>query len=293
MGCHAILTQRFEFRTDAVSVCLLGLVIVTAAQLIPIPESVARILSPTAVEWRRTLLPEALELLPGESEASVPRRGNWMRLSVAPAATEDLLVQFLALYLSMLAPRNFAVDGRSLRRLAWIGFVVGVGLAILAIAQYLSGERERIYWRDPTGALMFGPFVNKNHFSFQMHLFVGLSAGLFLRVAQRDGLSSPLSAGLLGGLALMIVAMGFSQSRGGAIAVAGATILTVTVARMNRSDYSQRNARIGLRCSGAWPSSRSRSWPGLGGERCSIVFRASGRGTRTTAATSGVVPGRW
>ena len=29
-------------------------------------------------------------------------------------------------------------------------------------------------------------------------------------------------------------------------------------------------------------------WPGLGGERCSIVFRASGRGTRTTAATSGV-----
>ena len=197
---ESILTQRFEFRTDAVSVCLLGLVIITAAQLIPIPESVARILSPTAVEWRRTLLPEALELLPGESEASVPRRGNWMRLSVAPAATEDLLVQFLALYLVYAAGTSLSMGDRldGWHGLAsWLGSDWQSWRLLSTFRANANGSTGAI----PPAPLMFGPFVNKNHFSFQMHLFVGLSAGLFLRVAQPDGLSSPLSAGLLGGLA--------------------------------------------------------------------------------------------
>ena len=123
--------------------------------------------------------------------------------------------------------------------------MVGVGLAILAIDSVPFGRTRNGSLADPTGVLVFGPFVNKNHFSFQMHLFVGLSAGLFLRVAQRDGLSSPCRLDCSAAWRYDR-GHGFQQSRGGAIAVAGATILTVTVARMNRSDYSQRDARIGL-----------------------------------------------
>src|SRR4029078_9360133 len=97
----------------------------------------------------------------------------------------------------------------SLERLAWVGFATGTALALMALAQHLSGDREQIYWRYDTGGPVFGPFVNKNHFAFQIHLFAGLGAGLFLRIAQRNGLQSALAPGLLGGLGLMLVAVGF------------------------------------------------------------------------------------
>lgn len=245
-AAHCIRTRRFTYRSDAVSFCLAGLVLVTTFQLVPLPEAVARILSPTAVEWRTSLIPETPELLPGEVEASVPRRSSWMRLSVTPAATEDLLVQLLALFLIYVVARNFAVEHRSLERLAWVGFATGTTLALLALGQHLSGERERIFWSYDTGGPVFGPFVNKNHFAFQIHLFVGLSVGLFLRIAQRNGLQSPLAAGLLGGIGLMVVAVGFSQSRGGVIALVAATALSAAVARIARNDESSRDRRIGF-----------------------------------------------
>src|SRR5262249_35370627 len=47
--------RRFTFRLDPVSLCLLGLVLLTAFQLFPLPPSVVRVLSPTAAEWHRTL----------------------------------------------------------------------------------------------------------------------------------------------------------------------------------------------------------------------------------------------
>jgi O-antigen ligase/tetratricopeptide (TPR) repeat protein len=246
---HAFLARQVRYRSDAVAACLLGLVIFTALQLIPLPEGVVRFLSPTVVEWNRALIPETPELLPGETESDVPRRSSWLRLSVAPAASEDLLVQFLAVYLIYAAATNFALDRHSLTRLAWVGFATGVALALAALTQYLSGDRERIYGRFEAAAVVFGPFVNKNHFSFQMHLFIGLAAGLFLRVARRDGLHSPLVAGLVGGLGLMFAAVAFSQSRGGIIALLAAAVVTGLIARLCRARNgtdARLDRRIGL-----------------------------------------------
>jgi hypothetical protein len=191
---HGVYTRRLAYCSDAISVCLLGLVIVTAIQLIPLPESIARVISPKAVEWRRALVPETAEQLPGEAESAIAPRSAWIRLSVAPTATEDLLLQFLAAFLIYAVARNFAFDRRALGRLAWVGFATGVALALVALAQHLSGERERIYWRFDTGGPVFGSFVNKNHFAFQINLFAGLGIGLFLMVAQREGLKSPLAS---------------------------------------------------------------------------------------------------
>lgn len=242
---HAFLARGLHHRSNVVSVCLLGLVIITALQLVPLPEGLARLLSPTAVEWNRALIPEIPELLPGEGASDVPRRSSWVRLSVAPAATEDLLVQFLAVYLIYAIALNFAVDEQALARLAWVGFVTGVALALMAITQYLAGDRERIYGRFDTGAVVFGPFMNKNHFSFQMHLFIGLAAGLFLRTARRHGLHSPQSAGLIAGLGLMVASVGFSQSRGGVIALVAASLIAWWIARQARREDSRHDRRIG------------------------------------------------
>src|SRR5687768_2438088 len=83
-AAHAVVTRRFSYTSDTVLLCLLGLVLLTAMQLVPLPESVVRVLSPMAAHWQRTLTPEVPELLPGEAEADVPRRGARLRLSVAP-----------------------------------------------------------------------------------------------------------------------------------------------------------------------------------------------------------------
>lgn len=245
---YTVMTRQFTYRSDAISVCLLGLILFTALQLVPLPESVVRVLSPKAAEWHRSLLPETPELLPGEAPESVAHRSRWMKLSVAPSATEDLLVQFLALYLVYASARNFAGDGRSLQQLSWAGFATGTALALLAMTQYLSGDIESIYWTFNTGGPVFGPFVNKNHFAYQIHLFAGLSIGLFLKVAHREGLKSPLAIGLLSGMGLMLAAVGFSQSRGGLISLLAGAILTVIVARLTQKDRTAVDAerRIGL-----------------------------------------------
>ena len=49
-AAHAALTRRITYAHDPVSVCLLGLVLLTAFQLVPLPTSVVRVLSPAAFE---------------------------------------------------------------------------------------------------------------------------------------------------------------------------------------------------------------------------------------------------
>src|SRR5262245_5684862 len=63
-AAHAVVGRRLAYRPDAVSACLLGLVLLTAAQLVPLPESAVRTLSPTLADWHRTLRPDVDEVLP-------------------------------------------------------------------------------------------------------------------------------------------------------------------------------------------------------------------------------------
>jgi len=244
---HAAVTRRITYAHDPVSVCLLGLVLLTAAQLVPLPASVVRVLSPTAADWRNALTPEVPELLPSEDAAEAPPRGSWMRLAVAPASAEDLLVRLLAVFLVYAAARNFVAPRASFRRLAWVGFGTGLGLALLGMVQYLSGDRMRIYGED-VGVEVFGPFVNRNHFAFQVNLFAGLAAGLFLGLARRpDGWRTPEGIGLLGGLGLMAAAVAFSQSRGGVIAGLAAAGVAGAVAWSARGNVTRRGgSRAGL-----------------------------------------------
>ncbi len=246
-AAHAVITRRFSYTSDPVSICLLGLVLLTAAQLVPLPESVVRILSPTAAEWHHTLIPDSPDLLPGETEADVPGQSGWLRLSVAPSATEDLLARLLAVFLVYAAARNFVADRDSFRRLAWVGFATGFGLAFLGLAQYLSGARTLIYWRVEGGAPIFGPFANKNHFAFQVNLFAGLTGGLFLWLVRKEGgWRTPIALAVLGGLGLMAVSVAFSQSRGGVVAGLAAAAFVGVLAWSVRGRGETHGARAGL-----------------------------------------------
>src|SRR5438067_5810301 len=93
-AAHAAVTGRFAFRPDAVSACLLGLVLLAALQLVPLPAPAVRVLSPTLSGWNQSLRPEVGEVLPGESGPGRPRP-DWLPLSIDPAATQDTLARLL------------------------------------------------------------------------------------------------------------------------------------------------------------------------------------------------------
>lgn len=234
-AAHAVAARRLAYHADPVAACLLGLVLLAAAQLVPLPEPAVRALSPTLAEWHRTLRPEVEEVLPGEADPGRPRP-RWLPLSIDPAATRDALARLVAAFLAYAVTRNLVASKASFRRFAWVGFGTGLVLAVLALAQAFSSGRSRLFWRVATSNESFGTFVNKNHFPFYENLCVGLGLGLLVLAARRardwrDLARSPRAVGLTAGLALMLAAVALSRSRGGLVAVLAAGVVTAAVGR--------------------------------------------------------------
>lgn len=258
-AAHAVVTRRFEYRSDAVSLCLLGLVLLTAVQLVPFPAGVVRVLSPTAAEWNQALRPAVPELLPGETEGA-GARPRWMPLSIDPARTQAFLAQILAVFLVYAVARNFVASAESFRRLAWVAYANGLLLALVGLTQFFAGGKQVIYGVFDMQTPVFGPFVCKNHYPYYVNLCIGLGLGLLGGAVRRAApvyrdelaeparfggfdaalsiagelLRSPRALGLLGGIGLMLASIPFSLSRGGLIAMLAAAAVTVLLARFGR-----------------------------------------------------------
>ena len=236
---HAVVTKEFRFRPDFATVGLAGIVLWTAAQLVPLPEPLIAVASPLRAEWHRTYLPDTLEILPGET-AAVPRPAA-LTLTVNPAATRAFLADALAVLVLYAAVRNWLATPDSLRRLAWAAVATGVPLAALALGQVTSSPGNQVYWTytAPTGGV-FGPFINRNHYPDYLCLCLGLAGGLLMPFVAGSGpskapsvprrpdspyatdepgwlklITHPAALGLTAAAALMAVSVPFSQSRGG------------------------------------------------------------------------------
>jgi O-antigen ligase len=170
-------------------------------------------------------------VLADEAPEPVPGRSHWIPLSVAPLETQRLAGQLAAITLVYLGGRLLVGRGGQLHyQLAWAACGTGLLLSLTGIIQYLSGERERIYGHFVTDGPSFGPFVNKNHFAFQLELLLGLSLGLWLAEWRRYGWRSPATVGVFFILGLMLSAVVLSQSRGGVLALIVSLILASLLA---------------------------------------------------------------
>jgi O-antigen ligase/tetratricopeptide (TPR) repeat protein len=228
---HLWLTrQDFGLHRDRVLWCLAGLTAWTWFQTVPLPECVVAALNPQAVEWHRSLRPAHGEIVPGDPRDAVSIRSWWLPLSVAPLDSQRLAGQFAAVTLLYAAGRLVAGRGSWLYGLAWTGCVLGLLLSLAGVIQYLAGERERIYGRFVTDSPAFGPFVNKNHFAFQVEVLVGLGVGLWLTEWRRLGWRSATTVGSFFALGLMLTALVLSQCRGGLLAVAMSLAVTGVLA---------------------------------------------------------------
>ncbi len=254
-AAHAVVTRQFQFRTDVVAVAVAGLVVWSVVQLVPLPLGVVRVISPGAAAAHETFRPAVGETLPGEG-AAAPRSGS-LPLSVDPDATRTFAVRVTALLLVYAAARNWLASPAAFRRLAWAATANGLALAVLALTQFFSSPRDTAFWSIPVRGEVFGPFVNRNHFTDFIAGCLGLGVGLTLTLRTvptggyrpREGDDPPLLDRLLapfkyldqpwplaaaGAVAVMAAGVLFSLSRGGVLAVAG--VGCALIARRRRGD---------------------------------------------------------
>ncbi len=207
------------------------------------------------------LPPELLRRLTGGQAEMLSRSpGEWLPISVAEWSTRRGLA-FLLMALGLHAVASSLFDRRAARgRLERVLAGLGLLLSLIGLVQMATGTRE-IYGlvrpRESDGGLvLFGPFVNRNHFAGYMLLVAPVALGLLVRGLSRYrerlgpranlrrvlvGLQSVEGRGLFYALVpavACLAALVASNSRSGLVALVGALAVTGALqARRRRAVY--------------------------------------------------------
>lgn len=234
-AANTAITRRFCCAIDGVTLALIGLLVLSIFQLIPLPLSAVRLVSPSAARLHENLRPSLGEQLPGEAQAGA--RSASIPLSVDPEATRNFAVRLAALFIVYAAVRNWVATRGALKRMAWAGMIVGSALGLLALGQFFSSPRYQMYWSINTPGNVFGPFINRNHYVDYIALCMGWTLALLL--AQKpvgkssqsaygagplEFLTKPVALAAAIALGLMILSVLFCLSRGGLLSVFAAAL---------------------------------------------------------------------
>jgi hypothetical protein len=216
-GPNVILGGRV--RLSGVEWPALAFVVVILLQLVPLPPSVMRTISPRTAEIFAASLPGYGEsgspsfaglpawlhadsaeaggvptLPPNPEQAAlafpvevldVPHSA-WRPLSLTPAHTRRLLGVFLAHLAVFVVAFNHLGEGRRLQRYMFLLVGLSAVLSIIGILQSLSSPDKLYWWRGSSYKGSFGPFVNHNNFSGWMELVLPLGAGLAVMFWERQ-----------------------------------------------------------------------------------------------------------
>lgn len=194
---------------------------VASLQLLPLPASALALLSPDAASmW-----------------GSVPATaGGPATLSLYPHATLRSLQLLLVPVVLFIVALHLAEDSRRLLRVLTAISIIGLLVAVLALAQIATGTTD-IYWRFPvpSGRATGGPFVNRGHFAQFINLSLGASIGLLLAMLARGAAGSRWFWMLAAAIVVQVVAVPLSLSRGGVVALGVAMLVAaVLMARYGR-----------------------------------------------------------
>lgn len=144
------------------------LLLFVAAQLVPLPASVVRVIAPSTFELYTGTLSPVTQV-------------DWISLSINRKATLAEFFRiasygaFYAVTVQLLARRGY------LTRTLMIIVVFASILSFLSILQHILSN-NKIYWvRNLTmGGSLFGPYVNRNHYAGLMEMVFPLVLSLFL-----------------------------------------------------------------------------------------------------------------
>ena len=212
------------------SVALGGLVLLGLAQSTPQPERMLAVLEPSTSALRRALLPDVPERVGNESAATIPLPPS--TVSQEPGTTRETAWSLLVAWMLFQAVLVLGGGYDALRRLGWFVAANATLLALFALIQALTWN-GKIYWVIPLsfggGAWSSGgPFVSHTHLAEYLNVGLGFGLGFVLggRGDRRPGMLAgrTIAIYVVGVLALGIIT---SQSRGGFLAMLGASLFTV------------------------------------------------------------------
>jgi tetratricopeptide (TPR) repeat protein len=225
-----------EWQRTGVGLLLVAGAGLVAFQLAPLPQA-----------WLHRLSPKIAELLPlwASGQSGLPGLGSWTRVSLTPHATTTALYVYVAhatLFVVLVQHLKTVEDvERTVRSVA----IAALAMTGLGLVQYLTGT-ERFVWvlahpsRDASRAVC-GPFANSNHFAHFLALGIGPLIWWFHQTMRARANNFPtgnvfraVSSSERERLAMfwaalsvsLVVLAGFlTRSRGGILAMFGASIL--------------------------------------------------------------------
>ncbi len=226
----SLTSVRAEPSARALDLSLAALVGAMAVQLVPLPPALAGWLSPA-----RDRLVQARSL--------VPTGPVWAPLSLDPASTVYACAVLLAAVLTFVACRAlFARRGvRDVcRAIAWLGLLLACAGMLQRAA---SGDLIYGFWLPfDRGALPFGPFVNRNHAATWLVMGAATCGGYLMARVHRAGsprrrmepvrtsADSRMVWLAIAGTA-MVIGIGVTLSRSGALALAAAATVLLAFGR--------------------------------------------------------------
>lgn len=201
---------------------VLGLYLLAGLQLVPLPPSLLRLVSPGSF---------AAHFIPP------PAHPVWAPLTASPTGTMQALLFIAGLHGLALAIFSGGPAARAARMRTLLLGISAVGglMALEGLVQARSSHPSWLYGLYPVpgiGSLeggIFGPYYNRDHYSDLLAMAAAVAGGL-IGLSARDGAFRSLSAlaqstdlgrrvALLVALILMIVASAASGSRGGLVAL--------------------------------------------------------------------------
>lgn len=185
------------------------------------------------------LLIGLIQLLPlgsgvGDAIISVPATNS---LTLDPNGTRFFLSHLIIYIVFFAACMTFINSEKRLRKVVFLVVIFGAFMAFVAILQRLASP-EMIYGlRNPGQAVPFGPFINQHHFASFMEMTGGVTLGL---IFGKSGLQDkkPL---LWISVAIMIIAVILTGSRGGMIAFISVLAFVLTMSFVARKRYASRD----------------------------------------------------
>jgi len=219
---RAILRRKLAYARSPLNLLIAAFFILACIQLVPLPGFLASRLAPAGVHAATGTLPgsaastEAGEL--AHSAAPAAAQPKAATISSDRAASRAFLYQISCYAIAFLVIINTYRRRAQLSRLLTAVVMVGFVVAMLGMLGRVSPNGKILWLRDPpTGAIPFGPFVNRNHFAGYLVMVVPVALGMMIATRNRE------KKALLGfAAAFMAAAVFASASRGGAFSLAAA-----------------------------------------------------------------------
>ncbi len=235
--------------------------LVACFQLLPLPPSVLKYLSPRAVAIHQSAFPgdadrdaadplRALERaalqrsdeqfdlppLPVSEErflqGVLPAFSRFRPLSLEPAATAERLFWYLALLAAFVVVRRRAADETRAHYYRMVVFALLASLALQGLLQLLFANGKLLWVREPlAGGRPFGPYVNRTHFAGVMELATPWLLASFLEHLRRAGVAGLRDARtVLPGLGALLCGLAaVAAASKAAVVLIGAAVASVTL----------------------------------------------------------------